>query len=100
MGKYNKLWWTLIAVLAATFALLGYFGVEVYRKAPPIPDRVVSISGQQIMTRESILDGQTVPFGVTAPIRHRTGPPTGFTANYLPGWNWPLKRNLISTMGH
>ena len=28
---YRRLWWTLVVVLGATFALLGYFGREVYR---------------------------------------------------------------------
>ncbi|WP_111641319.1 nitric-oxide reductase large subunit [Marinimicrobium alkaliphilum] len=59
MGEYKKLWWTLIGILAFTFAILGYFGAEVYRKAPPIPDQVVSESGQLLMTNKSILDGQT-----------------------------------------
>ncbi|SFM68782.1 nitric-oxide reductase large subunit [Marinobacter zhejiangensis] len=59
MANYRRLWLTLIAVLAITFALLGYFGVEVYRAAPPIPDRVVSDQGELLMTEDSILDGQT-----------------------------------------
>ena len=37
MGNYRKLWWTLIGVLGVTFCLLGWFGREVYREAPPIP---------------------------------------------------------------
>ena len=37
MGSYRKLWFILIAVLALTFSLLGYYGTEVYRQAPPIP---------------------------------------------------------------
>ena len=59
MANYYKLWWTLIGVLAITFGFLGYFGQEVYRSAPPIPERVLSESGAKIMTQESILDGQT-----------------------------------------
>jgi len=59
VAEYRKLWWTLIAVLAVTFTLLGYFGREVYRAAPPIPDQVVSTAGDLLMTEESILDGQT-----------------------------------------
>ena len=39
MGPYRKLWFTLIAVLAVTFSLLGFYGGEVYRQAPPIPQR-------------------------------------------------------------
>lgn len=59
MGKYRKYWWTLIGVLALTFSVLGYFGAEVYRKAPPIPDRVVTEDGRELMTQDAILDGQT-----------------------------------------
>ncbi|NLY64192.1 MAG: nitric-oxide reductase large subunit [Alcaligenaceae bacterium] len=59
MGSYKKLWWTLIAVLAVTFSILGYFGAEVYRQAPPIPGKVVTASGDVVFTKEDILDGQT-----------------------------------------
>ncbi|WP_257548071.1 nitric-oxide reductase large subunit [Sphingopyxis sp. DBS4] len=58
MGEYRKLWWTLIAVLTVTFAILGISGVEVYRKAPPIPAEVVAASGEVLMTREDIMAGQ------------------------------------------
>ena len=59
MAQYRKLWWLLIAILIFTFSVLGYFGREVYRKAPPIPGQVVSEDGRVLMTRTSILDGQT-----------------------------------------
>lgn len=59
MGEYRKLWWLLMAVLAVTFCVLGYFGREVYRQAPPIPAKVMTESGEVLMTGESILDGQT-----------------------------------------
>ncbi len=59
MAGYRKLWWVLITVLAITFGVLGYFGSEVYRSAPPIPAKVVNQDGKVLMTNESILDGQT-----------------------------------------
>lgn len=59
MTNFRTLWGLLIATLIVTFSLLGYFGVEVYRKAPPIPNQVISESGQLLMTGEDILDGQT-----------------------------------------
>jgi nitric oxide reductase subunit B len=60
MGKYAKYWYTLIGVLIVTFSLLGYYGVEVYRTAPPIPGKVlVQGSDKPLYTEESILDGQT-----------------------------------------
>ena len=60
MGKYAKYWYTLIGVLIVTFSLLGYYGAEVYRTAPPIPGKVlVQGSDKPLYTEESILDGQT-----------------------------------------
>ncbi|HAP25599.1 MAG TPA: nitric oxide reductase large subunit, partial [Achromobacter sp.] len=59
MGPYRKLWFTLIAVVAITFALLGFYGGEVYRQAPPIPGQVVTSDGRALFGREDILDGQT-----------------------------------------
>ncbi|WP_306564119.1 nitric-oxide reductase large subunit [Aquabacterium sp.] len=59
MGNYRKLWWTLIGVLGVTFCLLGWFGREVYREAPPIPDQVTSADGKVLFTEKDILDGQT-----------------------------------------
>ncbi len=59
MGEYRKLWWTLIAVLGVTFCLLGWFGREVYRQAPPIPAQVLDSNGQLLFTADDILDGQT-----------------------------------------
>lgn len=59
MGPYRKLWFTLIAVLALTFSLLGYYGVEVYRQAPPIPTQVSTPDGTMLFTQSDILDGQT-----------------------------------------
>src|SRR5262249_27236651 len=58
MPGYRKQWWALIAVVMVTFAVLGLSGVEVYRKVPPIPARIVSESGTLIATREEIIAGQ------------------------------------------
>ena len=94
MTHYRNLWWTLIAVLAVTFALLGYFGTEVYRKAPPIPDRVVSESGQVLMTGEDILDGQTAWQSVGG---MQLGSIWGHGAYQAPDWtaDW-LHRELVA----
>ena len=59
MREYKKLWLLLAVVLVVTFGVLGWSGVEVYRQVPPIPSKVVTPSGQVIMTEEQILDGQT-----------------------------------------
>ncbi|PUA98296.1 nitric oxide reductase NorZ apoprotein [Acidovorax sp. 107] len=59
MGNYRKLWFTLIGVLIVTFSLLGYYGAEVYRTAPPIPAKIATAGGEVLYTHDSILDGQT-----------------------------------------
>jgi nitric oxide reductase subunit B len=59
MDNYRKLWFTLIGVLAVTFTVLGYYGTEVYRSAPPIPQRVITHEGRTLYTQNRILDGQT-----------------------------------------
>ncbi|HET9300828.1 MAG TPA: hypothetical protein VFO11_12845, partial [Candidatus Polarisedimenticolaceae bacterium] len=58
--KTVKAFLLLGATLAVAFSLLGFFGREVYRQAPPIPERVVAEDGTVIATRAQILDGQVV----------------------------------------
>ena len=41
---------TLAVVVGGSFALLGYYGVEIYRTAPPVPERVVTVSGRVAFT--------------------------------------------------
>ena len=59
MKLYKKYWLALIAVLLVTFSILGYFGKEIYRHAPPIPEQILSPSGQVIYSKASILAGQS-----------------------------------------
>jgi len=94
MGKYKVLWWSLIAVVAVTFSLLGYFGVEVYRKAPPIPEQIVTEDGRVLMTSESILDGQTAWQSVGG---MQLGSIWGHGAYQAPDWtaDW-LHRELVA----
>lgn len=58
--NYKKLWWALGLVLVLSFSVLGYFGREIYMKAPPIPERVVTPSGRLLFTVDQIRDGQNV----------------------------------------
>lgn len=57
---HTRLWVALALVLAISFAVLGYFGYQIYQQAPPIPDQVVSQSGEVLATRADIQDGQNV----------------------------------------
>lgn len=56
----KRLWIGFAAVVTASFAVLGYFGWEIYREAPPIPGKVVSASGETLVTGDQIRDGQNV----------------------------------------
>ncbi|MGD0039341.1 MAG: cbb3-type cytochrome c oxidase subunit I, partial [Isosphaeraceae bacterium] len=58
--RYTRLWVGLVAVIAASFAVLGSFGREVYRQAPPVPERVVTSDGSVLFTGQDIKDGQNV----------------------------------------
>jgi nitric oxide reductase subunit B len=56
----RRLWIFLALTVGATFLLLGFFGREVYRQAPPIPEAVVTTEGRTIFTQDDILTGQQV----------------------------------------
>jgi nitric oxide reductase subunit B len=57
---HRKLWWLLGLSLSAAFFILGFWGREVYRQAPPIPSAVLASSGEVVFTRDEILTGQQV----------------------------------------
>jgi nitric oxide reductase subunit B len=40
--------------------VLGYYGHQIYQKAPPIPEKIVSASGAVIFTAQDIQEGQNV----------------------------------------
>jgi nitric oxide reductase subunit B len=58
--RYMKLWIGLAVVIVTSFAVLGYFGREIYRQAPPIPERVVTPDGTVLFIGQDIKDGQNV----------------------------------------
>jgi nitric oxide reductase subunit B len=60
MESTRKLWIGLGVLLAATFAVLLGIGGEIYRKAPPLPDRVIDEDGAVIYTAADIRLGRQV----------------------------------------
>ncbi|RJO63381.1 MAG: nitric-oxide reductase large subunit [Myxococcales bacterium] len=60
MSPIAKRWIILGLVLFGSFMVLGFFGREVYRQAPPIPEKVVTSDGRVLMTEDDILTGQQV----------------------------------------
>ncbi|MBO9539902.1 nitric-oxide reductase large subunit [bacterium] len=59
MRQYRKLWFWLIGVIVASFMVLGYYGWDIYRMAPPVPERVVA-GDRVLFTGQDIKDGQNV----------------------------------------
>ena len=48
----KRLWLAFGVVTTGSFAVLGYYGVELYREAPPIPQKVVTTDGEVLFTGE------------------------------------------------
>ena len=98
--QYRKLWIGLAAVMAASFAVLIYFGVEIYRKAPPIPERVVTEDGMLVFTAQDIKDGQNVWQSMGG---QEVGSVWGHGAYVAPDWTADcciVKRATLSISGH
>ena len=58
--KTRRLWIGFMTVVTVSFAVLLFFGREIYRQAPPVPDRVVTTDGKLLFTGQDIKDGQNV----------------------------------------
>ncbi len=58
--KYKNLWLLFGAVIVFSFLVLGYYGREIYIQAPPVPERVITTTGEVLFTKEQIKDGQNV----------------------------------------
>ncbi|MEZ5019269.1 MAG: nitric-oxide reductase large subunit [Bacteroidales bacterium] len=58
--KTRRLWIGFLTVVTVSFAVLLFFGREIYRQAPPVPDRVVTTDGNLLFTGQDIKDGQNV----------------------------------------
>lgn len=56
----KKLWTWLAFVMIASFAVLIYFGADIYRKVPPIAEKVMTTDGKVLYTAQDVKDGQNV----------------------------------------
>jgi nitric oxide reductase subunit B len=60
MGNTRKLWIGLAILLIGSFAVLLLMGGEIYRHAPPLPERVVASDGALIYRADDIRRGRQV----------------------------------------
>jgi len=56
----RRFWVAFCAVLVVSFAVLGWTGVRIYQEAPPIPERVVTTTGREVIGSGTISAGQNV----------------------------------------
>ena len=60
MNYSKKLWLWLGGIFIVSFAILGLIGREIYVQAPPVPEQVVTASGETIFTKADIQTGREV----------------------------------------
>ena len=97
MSGMKRSWLILSGTIAVAFFILGFFGKEVYRQAPPIPERVGTADGSLIFTREDILTGQQVWQSTGG---QQLGSIWGHGAYQAPDWSadW-LHREALALLG-
>ena len=96
--KTRNLWIGFILVLTVSFGILGFFGSEIYRKAPPIPEQVLTTNGTVLMTGSDIKDGQNVWQSMGG---QEVGTVWGHGAYKAPDWtaDW-LHREAVFILDH
>jgi len=60
MKPEKKLWIGFAFVVGISFAILLYYGYEIYQQAPPVPEKVITTDGIVLFTGQDIKDGQNV----------------------------------------
>ena len=82
--KTKNLWIGFIAIMVISFSVLLYYGSEIYRQAPPVPEKVVTDSGKVLFTGQDIKDGQNVWQSMGG---HEVGTIWGHGAYLAPDWS-------------
>lgn len=54
----RRYWLAFVAVLALSFAVLGFTGVRIHQLAPPVPLRVVADDGREVIGADGVMAGQ------------------------------------------
>ena len=85
--------------MVLSFSVLIYYGTEIYKQAPPIPDKVVTASGTVLFTGQDIKDGQNVWQSVGG---QEIGTIWGHGAYQAPDWSadWLHKEAVFMLDGY
>ncbi|MBY0416019.1 MAG: cbb3-type cytochrome c oxidase subunit I, partial [Bdellovibrionales bacterium] len=90
----KKYWLILLVVLIGAFTLLGFYGSEIYRQAPPLFSALKTNDGKVLYTKDDILDGQVIWQSIGG---QEIGSIWGHGAYQAPDWtaDW-LHRELVN----
>jgi nitric oxide reductase subunit B len=80
----RRLWIALATLLAVGFGVLLWMGGEIHRQAPPLPERVVTGSGEALYERADIERGRQVWQSIGG---HQLGSIWGHGALVAPDWS-------------
>lgn len=58
--SHKRIWYGFLIVVVASFSVLGYYGYEIYREAPPFPERVLTPTGEIVFHGSDVKDGMNV----------------------------------------
>jgi len=96
VGTSRKVWIAFISVVVLSFAVLGYYGYQIYMEAPPFPERVVTPDGTVVFTAEEMRTGQEVWRSIGG---QELGSVWGHGAYVAPDWSadW-LHRELVGML--
>src|SRR5271157_4669026 len=56
----KKLWLAFAVVLVFSFSVLGWVGTRIYQQAPPLPEKVFTTDGKEVIQSGDIGKGQNV----------------------------------------
>lgn len=92
--KTRMLWIGFAVITLICFTVLGFFGHEIYREKPPIPEKVITESGVVLFTSQQIRDGQNVWQSIGG---QEVGTVWGHGAYVAPDWSadWLHRETLF-----
>ncbi|MDT8439512.1 MAG: nitric-oxide reductase large subunit [Wenzhouxiangellaceae bacterium] len=96
MNANQRLWWILGVMFTISFGALLLIGSQIYREMPPIPEAVVTESGDVLYTRDDIQRGRQVWQTLGG---QQTGSVWGHGAYVAPDWSadW-LHREAVALL--
>ncbi|WP_341503557.1 nitric-oxide reductase large subunit [Gallaecimonas sp. GXIMD4217] len=94
MSKEKRLWLALFLVFSVSFTVLGLLGGQLYRAAPPIPAKVITQSGEVLLTKADIERGQDAWRSMGG---HQQGSIWGHGSYVAPDWSadWLHREALL-----